>query len=116
MALENIISNLYNQDIEHPEQIDFSMAHNNYLSALAIDSDSPEANFGAGLTGFLMVTQDPMFIEVFEQWDEWDDNNDNDNPYSYIGSGIPVNSSYFMLPYKFTLGFDLCYSPKKNTP
>ena len=57
--------------IDHPSQIDFSAAYNSYMYALSIDQNDPNANFGAALTSFLMITQDPILWQVFEEWDQF---------------------------------------------
>ena len=88
-----------NNDIEHPSQIDFTDAYNSYMYALSIDSDDPNANFGAALTSFLMITQDPILWEVIDEWENYngwlipaDDGMGRASTASLIGSGIPMRS------------------------
>lgn len=57
-----------NEDIEHPDEIDFSIPNQLYKEALALDSDNLDANFGAGLTEMLMIFVDPQVNDAFDEW------------------------------------------------
>ena len=119
LMLENTLVNLYASDVNccsdenwdweccydegpdsdsHPSEIDFTQAYNSYMYALLIDPEDPNANFGAALTGFLMVTQDPILWDILEQienYNGWlmpaDDSYGRNMVSSTIKSGNPMS-------------------------
>lgn len=115
LILENVMVNLYSsmssdtdwdmyydniQNDMHPSDIDFTPAYNAYMYALSIDPHNPNANFGAALTSFLMVTQDPILWQVFDEWDNYqgwlipeDDQLGRISTPNLIKTGLPMSTS-----------------------
>jgi hypothetical protein len=56
-----------------PSDIHFSEAEDAYAEALACDPANGEAILGAGLTGFLAVTQDPQIVDAWDRWETFVD-------------------------------------------
>ena len=72
-ALENelffFIDQIENENIDEPGDIDFTSSNTLYKEALVMDPDNLDANFGAGLTEILIVTQDAEIKNVFDAWE-----------------------------------------------
>tara|TARA_Y100000590_G_scaffold366947_1_gene426657 strand:+ start:2315 stop:4273 length:1959 start_codon:yes stop_codon:yes gene_type:complete len=108
LILENQLVNLYMQDVDHPSEIDFNPAYDAYMYCLSIAPDNPNANFGAALTGFLTISQDPILLDIIEEWENYngwlipDDDDNSSSVSSMIGNGIPSGSN-FLLPAKINI-------------
>ncbi len=124
-ALEDVFEALYSTDPESVEDIDFTSANELYNEALSQNPDDPGANFGAGMTGLLIVTQDSEFNQALEDWSEYVDEEDffdteedslgkllriNNNGYRY---GLPKSAQAFRVPSMVTI---LDQLPIKSTP
>ena len=76
-ALENelflFISQIDDHLIDEPGNIDFTLSNSLYKEALVMDPDNLDANFGAGLTEILIVTQDAEIKNVFDAWEAFID-------------------------------------------
>ena len=83
---------LINSDPEKPDDIDFSVTYGLYSQALAQDASNLYANFGVGLCGLLMITQD---AQIQAAWDEWYAFLDTTELFSPPGSSGLENSSLF---------------------
>ncbi|MCP3681838.1 MAG: hypothetical protein GY861_04035 [bacterium] len=113
--LEDILFDLVNlEEIEEPDEIDFSDVYALYLEALSLDGNNVGANFGAGILDIIMLTQDAEFQDVFDQWKEFLERGDyfevEGGPSSLSSTkgpvfrldevSLPVN-----LPFNITRGF-----------
>ena len=68
-ALELVLYDMINApEPEEPSELDFTVPYGLYNEALALDPANADANFGAGLCGLMMITQD---TEINQAWDEW---------------------------------------------
>ncbi|UCC80043.1 MAG: hypothetical protein JSW64_01415 [Candidatus Zixiibacteriota bacterium] len=98
--LADILYDLVNNDnIDHPDSLDFTAAYNLYLEALDSSLYHPGANFGAGLLEVLMLTQDPEFQNAYDRWEEFIDSDAYflvDGPLSgpsfFIGPTIKIDN------------------------
>ena len=73
-TLENILSDMYTcteMETCDSDNMNFEPAYNLYMEVLNYDSNHSGANFGAGLTEMLTITQDPLLEEIIEKWDGW---------------------------------------------
>ena len=72
-ALENelfsLISQIEDDLIDGPSDIDFTLSNSLYKEALGWDPENLDANFGAGLTEVLIITQDAELQNVFDEWE-----------------------------------------------
>ena len=51
--------------------LDFSAAYNGYESALALDPNNTQANFGSAMTGLLQVTNNADFKDLVDRWETY---------------------------------------------
>ncbi len=76
-ALENelfsFISQVEDDLIDEPGDIDFTLSNTLYKEALVMDPENLDANFGAGLTEVLIITQDAEIQNVFDEWEAFID-------------------------------------------
>ena len=76
-ALENelfsFISQIEDDLIDGPSDIDFTLSNSLYKEALDLDPENLDANFGAGLTEVLIITQDAELQNVFDEWEAFID-------------------------------------------
>ena len=78
-ALETVLYDLVNNDsIDNPDDINFTVPYSLYNQAYAKDPANLDANFGLALTNILMLTQDQMIKDTFDEWDLYLKNN---NPF-----------------------------------
>jgi hypothetical protein len=76
-ALEDVLYDIINSDnIESPENIDFSHAHQLFTELYQKNPADPDANFGLALTNMLMITQSAQMNNIFEEWEEFMNGND----------------------------------------
>jgi len=68
-ALEDVLFDLLNADIDEPADIDFELPNLLYRLALDLDPDNLDANFGAGLTELLIITNDQQIQDAFDEWE-----------------------------------------------
>lgn len=100
-AMDTLLFNLINNPPEEPAEADFTEPYNLYVQALEKDGSNLDANFGAGLCGMLMLSQDSEFQGV---WDEWMDFLLEEDPPSGSSAGtlpelgFPYNGDNFNLP------------------
>ncbi len=101
-------------EVERPEDLDFSGPNAHYKKALQLDPNNLDANFGAGLTEILMVTLDNSVNSVFDEWDAYIDTGSLFAPKSAIHPeknfargivkrGFPTGKKDFLLPSNFLL-------------
>ena len=76
-ALENelflFIDQIENDLIDHPGDIDFTSSNTLFREALDLDPLNLDANFGAGLTEMLIISQDAEVQSAFDQWEAFID-------------------------------------------
>lgn len=90
-ALENelflFISQIEDDLIDGPSDIDFTLSNSLYKEAIEMDPENLDANFGAGLTEILIVTQDAEVKTVFDHWEAFLDTGTVFEPQS-VGSAL----------------------------
>lgn len=67
-ALEDELARLSDLEDPNPGEVDFTEAQAAYDAALACDPDNPDAQFGAGLTKFLALSQNPEISDAFDDF------------------------------------------------
>jgi len=108
-ALEATLYQLINTDFDNinkPSDVDFSEANTLYKLALAQDAINMDANFGAGLTELLMITQDSEINTAFDRWESFLDtasffeveNSPTYNTLAGFRIGFPTSSAHFIIP------------------
>lgn len=71
-ALADVLYDLINRDdIDEPDDIDFSQPNQLYREALVCDANNIDANFGAGLTELLMLMVDPEVNATYDLWESF---------------------------------------------
>ena len=71
--LYDFISQIEDDIIDGPSDIDFTLSNSLYKKALELDPENLDANFGAGLTEVLIITQDAELQNVFDVWEAFID-------------------------------------------
>lgn len=66
-ALENVLFELVNSDVEQPDDIDFTQAYNLYQEALNSNNLHIGANFGAGVLEVMMLSRNPQVQDFFDR-------------------------------------------------
>jgi len=67
------ISQVDDDLIDGPSDIDFTLSNSLYKEAIELDPENLDANFGAGLTEVLIITQDAELQNVFDEWEAFID-------------------------------------------
>ncbi|MGD9898989.1 MAG: hypothetical protein AB7T22_07665 [Calditrichaceae bacterium] len=104
-ALGTVLYNLINSDgVSGPDEINFTEPFGLYNEAYAKDNSNLDANFGLGLCGILMMTQDQLLIDAFEDWSVYlGENSPFEAPLakkskSDVKIGFPTGIEYFNIP------------------
>ncbi len=69
----NLINSIANDGVQEPNDIDMTYPYNLYLDALDKDVDHPTANFGAGILGIAMLTQNEEIQTMFDRFAAMED-------------------------------------------
>jgi len=106
-ALEDVLYALINSEgIETMDQIDFSVPFGLYTSAYSKDPSNQDANFGLGLTGMFMITQDEQVNNAYEEWQTYLESTTpfevplNTQKNKTLKIGFPTSLSFFSIPEK----------------
>lgn len=67
-ALGEYISGMMNHPPQNISDVDFTAINSLYRQAVEYDPQNPQANFGAGVTELLMITQNQAFQEEITRW------------------------------------------------
>ncbi len=93
-AMDTLLYELINNEPEEISDVDFSVPYNLYRQALEKDAENLDANFGAGLCGMMMLSQNQEFQDVWEEWMDLLDP-EGENPPQI---GIPFSAESYGLP------------------
>jgi hypothetical protein len=75
-ALATVLYNLVNSsNVEDPADVDFSRPFALYQEAYNYDKSNPDANFGLGLCGIFMITQDQEIQDAIDEWSTYLESN-----------------------------------------
>jgi len=106
-ALEDVLYSLINSEgIENMDEIDFSVPFGLYTAAYAKDPTNQDANFGLGLTGIFMITQDEPVNNAYDEWQTYlESTTPFETPLNKINNtaltiGFPTSLSFFSIPEK----------------
>ena len=86
--LFTFISRFDDHLIDGPGDIDFALSNSLYREALELDPENLDANFGAGLTEVLIITQDAELQNVFDVWEAFIDTGTVFEPESGGGAAL----------------------------
>jgi hypothetical protein len=106
-ALEDVLYALINSEgIENMDEIDFSVPFGLYTLAYSKDPTNQDANFGLGLTGMFMITQDEPVSNAYEVWQTYLESTTpfetplNKKNNTELKIGFPTSLSFFSIPEK----------------
>jgi hypothetical protein len=106
-ALEDVLYSLINSEgIENMDEIDFSVPFGLYTAAYAKDPTNQDANFGLGLTGIFMITQDEPVNNAYDEWQTYLESTTpfetplNKKNNTALTIGFPTSLSFFSIPDK----------------
>lgn len=97
-ALAEVLYNLINNtDVQGPTDINFQKPYDLYQDAYDLDPTNKDANFGLGLTNFLMVTQNDDFSQTLTDWDNLFSGNGQSGLAKIGNRSFPVSTDAFEL-------------------